>query len=158
VRFRIIDGCPCPETIAPYVYIVLREANQTASSIYRGRDARALLHRHGKHDQAEIHEMYPAISNPPGRSQHELRSDGHANRGPVGRRIEEWEIGVDSGTDDAQAKARVEAAARKHGWHVRHPYTRGVEGHHWCFDSQPKPRNRRQRIRIIWLRARLPRR
>jgi hypothetical protein len=158
VRFRIIDGCPCPESIAPYVYIVLREAKQAASSIYRGQDARALLHRHGKHDQAEIHEMYPQISNPPGQSQHELRSDGHGNPGPVGRVLQEWQIGVDSGGDDRRSRDAITTAARAHGWQVRHPYSRGVEGHHWCFAVKPRPRNLKQRARIILVRARLPRR
>jgi hypothetical protein len=156
-KFRVIDGCPCPASIAPYVHIVLREAGQIASSIYRGEDAAALLHAHGKHTQAEVHQMLPGISNPPGRSQHELRSDGVGNLGPVGRRLEEWQIGVDSGTDDAAAKARVEAAARKHTFTIRHPYTRGVEGHHWCFAVRPRPRNLRQRARIIALRAILAR-
>jgi hypothetical protein len=158
VRFLIIDGCPCPESVAPYVYIVLRTAGQTASSIYRGQDAATLLHRHDKHTQAEIHEMYPAISNPPNRSQHELRSDGFANFGPPGRRLAPWQVGVDSGTDDPAAKARIEAAAKAHGWQVRHPYSRGVEGHHWCFAVQPKPRNLKQRARLVLVRARLPRR
>jgi hypothetical protein len=141
------------------VHIVLREAGQGATSIYRGEDAKALLHRHGKRTQAEIHAdpRFAAISNQAGRSQHELRSDGVGNPGPVGRRLAEWQIGVDSGADDAGAKARVEAAGHKHGFTVRHPYSRGVEGHHWCFTAQPRPRNLRQRARVVFLRATLPR-
>ena len=135
----LIDGCPVPESIAPYIKLILDHAGQQASSIYRGQDAAALLHAHGKHTQAEIHQLYPAISNPPGRSQHELRSDGFGNPGPIGRKLQEWEVGVDSGTDDPAAKARVEAAATHYGWTVRHPYARGVEGHHWCFAAEPKP-------------------
>jgi hypothetical protein len=157
MRFLVIDGCPCPRSIAPYVHLVLRQAGQSASSIYRGADADWLLHRHGKHDQAEIHQMYPTISNPPGRSQHELRSDGYANPGPVGRRLHEWEIGVDSGTDDDASKARVAAAAAHFGWDIRHPYSRGVEGHHWCFARRPRPRSLRQFRQIVHLRATLPR-
>lgn len=158
MKFRIVDGCPCPASIAPYVYLVLREAGQSASSIYRGSDAAALLHRRGKHTQAEIHRLMPTISNPPGRSQHELRSDGNANAGPIGRQLEEWQVGVDSGTNDQAAQDRVTAAAHRLGWKVRHPYSRGVEGHHWCFAKQPKPRSIKQRARIIRLRATLPRR
>jgi hypothetical protein len=158
MRLRVVDGCPCPASIAPYVHIVLRAAGHVAASIYRGEDAKALLHAHGKHTQAEIHRMYPGISNPAGRSEHELRSDGAANPGPVGRRLEEWEIGVDSGTNSHADKMRVNAAAAKYGWKTRHPYSRGVEGHHWCFARRPRPKGLKMRAKIIRLRATLPRR
>lgn len=156
--FRVIDGCPCPKSIAPYVYLVLREAGQTPASIYRGADAAAILHRHGKHTQAEIHAdpRYAAISNPAGRSQHELRSDGAGNAGPIGRHLQEWEIGVDSGSDSAYDKARITAAAQHFGWSIRHPYSRGVEAHHWCFARQPTARGFKMRAKIIHLRATLP--
>lgn len=138
MRFLIVDQCPAPRSIAPYIYLVIRRADQAASSIYRGEDAKTLLHKHGKRTQAEIHRDLPAISNPAGQSQHECRSDGNANPGPVGRVLEEWEVGVDSGGDDALSKARIEAAADHYGWRARHPYSRGVEGHHWCFAERPK--------------------
>ncbi len=158
MKFLVIDGSPCPASIAPYVYLVLRGAHQEASSIYRGEDAKALLHAHGKHTQGEIHIMLPAISNPSGRSQHELKSDGVGNAGPVGRDLEEWQVGVDSGGDDHDSKVAINHSAERHGWKVRHPYKNGVEGHHWCFATKPKPRNLRQRAKIIKLRATLPRR
>lgn len=159
MKFRVIDGCPCPATIAPYVYLVLRRAGQNASSIYRGEDAKAILHRHGKHTQAEIHAAMPAISNPPGLSQHELRSDGYGNpKVPRGGKLEAWQVGIDSGTDSPHDKAAVHGAAKHYGWHIRHPYRRGVEGHHWCFATRPKPHSLRMRAKIIRLRATLPRR
>jgi len=157
MRFRLIDGCPCPESIAPYVYVVLREAGQSANSIYRGEDAAALLHRHGKHTQAEIYATYPpGVANPPGRSSHELRSDGAAFPGPVGRRLEEWQIGVDSGSDSYPDREAIERAAAKHGWVVKHPYSAGVELHHWNFRLQPRPRNVFQAARISRIRHSLP--
>lgn len=148
MKFAVVDGCPCPSSIAPYVYLVLRRAGQTASSIYRGEDAKAILHRHGKHTQAEIHRMFPGISNPPNTSQHELRDS-------QGRRISEYEVGVDSGTNDRSAKLRINAAAKDYGWEVEHPYKRGVEGHHWHFTKRPKPKGAKQRAQVIALRARL---
>lgn len=157
-KFRVIDGCPCPASIAPYVYIVLEGAKQDANSIYRGEDAKSILHRHGKHTQEEIHRMFPAISNPAGRSQHELKSDGVGNAGPVGRNLAEWQIGVDSGGDDHDSKMAINRSAARNGWKTRHPYKRGVEGHHWCFALRPRPKNLKQRARIIKLRATLPRR
>lgn len=156
MTFSVVDGCPAPRSIAPYIYLVLRAAGQTASSIYRGEDAKAILHAHGKHTQAEVHQMLPAISNPPGRSQHELRSDGVGNEGPVGRRLKEWQVGVDSGGDDPASQARIEAAARHFGWEVRHPYSRGVEGHHWCFARPPHPHGLKQRAQVAHIRATLP--
>jgi hypothetical protein len=159
VKFLIVDGCPCPASVAPYVYLVLRRAGQTASSIYRGEDAKALLHRHGKSTQAEIHRALPTISNPPGFSQHELRSDGAGNpRVPAGGVLEEWQVGVDSGTNSVHDERAIEAAAKHFGWKARHPYNRGVEAHHWCFAVQPRPHSLAQRARIIRLRATLPRR
>lgn len=151
MKFRVIDGCPVPASIAPYIYLVLRRAGQSASSIYRGESARALLHAHGKHTQAEIHRMMPDISNPPGYSQHELRNGS-------GNVIPAWHVGVDSGGNDQASKDRVKNAARHYGWSIEHPYSRGVEGHHWCFAHRPRPNKLLHRARIIKLRATLPRR
>lgn len=156
-KYLIVDDCPAPYEVAAQIHMVLRRANQTANSIYRGSDAKALLHAHGKMDQAEIHIAFPAISNPEGRSQHDLHSDGVGNAGPVGRRLAPWQVGVDSGTDDQAAKDRVTNAAKSYGWLVKHPYSRGVEGHHWCFASPPRPRNLWQRARIAYWRRVLPR-
>jgi hypothetical protein len=125
-RLRMTSGSR--RRIAPYVSRP-EPAGQFASSIYRGEDAAAILHRHGKSTQAEIHRQLPAISNPPGFSQHELRSDGVGNpHVPRGGHLHEWQVGVDSGGNDAVSKARIETAARHYGWHIRHPYSRGVEG------------------------------
>jgi hypothetical protein len=158
MRFRVIDGCPCPASIAPYVYLVLRRTGRSASSIYRGEDARAILHRHGHKTQREIFDTSPpGVANPPGQSMHELRSDGRAKTGPVGRHLEEWEIGVDSGTNSSHDKRAINAAAAHYGWTTYHPYRAGVEGHHWGFRHQPKPHGLKQRAQIIALRARLPR-
>lgn len=160
MQFRLIDGCPCPASIAPYVHIVLRDAGHTAASIYRGQDAKALLHAHGKRTQAEIHAdpALAAISNPAGRSMHELRSDAVAKPGPVGRVLQEWEVGVDSGGDDEAARRRIVQAAAARGWVIYHPYSRGVEGHHWGFKRRPRPKGPKTLAKVIRLRATLPRR
>lgn len=158
MKFCVIDGCPVPRSIAPYVWLVLRGAGQSASSIYRGEDAHRILHRYGRSTQAEIYNNpeYAGKANPPGRSQHELRSDGVGNRGPIGRRLREWQIGVDSGSDDAASKARIVNAAARYGWKVRHPYSRGVEGHHWCFARRPRPHSLRMFRKVVRLRRSLP--
>lgn len=138
-KFLLVDSCPCPYEVAPQVYMVLRRAGQFASSIYRGEDAKALLHAHGKHTQAEIHAMLPTISNPPGMSEHECRSDGVGKAGPVGRKLPGWQVGVDSGGNSEHDKQAIAHAASSYGWKVEHHYSRGVEGHHWCFAGPPRP-------------------
>jgi len=157
-RYLIIDGCPCPYDVAAQIYRVLRKAGQTANSIYRGDDAATLLHAHGKRTQREIHAdpALAAISNPPGRSSHDLHGDGVIGR--PGEHLATWQVGVDSGTDDPAAAAAIERAARAFGWIVHHPYSRGAERHHWNFKVQPKARNPLQAARLIAIRARLPRR
>lgn len=147
VKLALIDKCPCPASIAPYVARILKHAEQTCNSIYRGEDAKDLLHANGKHTQAEIHRMYPAISNPPGYSSHELRSDGTV--GPRGSRIPEWAVGVDSGTDSPASRDAITAAAKALGWEVWHPYSRGVEAHHWQFRRRPRPENPVQLAHIV---------
>lgn len=157
-RFLLVDDCPAPWEIAPYIYLVLRKAGQTASSIYRGEDAKNLLHSHGKHTQGEIHISLPNISNPAGRSSHELRSDGVGYPGAVGSKLAPWEQGVDSGSNSPADQKRINDAASFYGWHTLHPYTRGVEGHHWSFAQQPRPKGLKQRLLIARTRAKLKRR
>jgi hypothetical protein len=157
-RYLVVDGCPCPYDVAPYVYLVLRRASQSASSIYRGDDALALLHRHGRHTQREIYNdpAYAGKANPPGFSQHELFSDGIGNpRVRRGGKLEPWQVGVDSGGDDQASKDRVTRAAHHYGLHVKHPYNRGVEGHHWDFSRQPHPNRHLRKYKVIAVRARL---
>jgi hypothetical protein len=168
-RYVVIDGCPCNDLIAPYIKIVLEDAGQHAAAIYRGDDpaARPILHAHGKHTQRELANASPAqrrawgiegTPNPPGRSQHELKSDGVANpHVPPGEDLELWQQGVDSGNDTEHDKAAVVLAARRHGWHVKHPYNSAVEGHHWCFATRPRPHGLRMRLRVARLRRSLPR-
>jgi hypothetical protein len=93
--------------------------------------AQPLLRRYGKMNQAQIHRAYPTISNPVGYSQHDLH-DGN------GHPIPAWHVGIDSGGNSQAEKNRIEAAARHYGLHAYHPYSRGVEGHHWAFARQPR--------------------
>lgn len=153
--FRVIQGCPANATVAPYIFIVTHEAKATVNSIYRGADAASILHRHGKSTQAEIHQQLPAISNPPGRSTHELRSDGVAYQVPVGSHLPWWGQGFDVNDSDVD---RVIRAAKKHGWHIWRPYARGVEYHHLNFMYQPKPYGITMAAKLIRVRATLPRR
>ena len=154
--FRVIDGCPCNPLIAPYFALLLHEVGAHANSIYRGQDAAAILHHHGHHTQAELYATMPAgTCNPPGRSTHELRSDGVAYPGPVGRQLSWWQQGID--VDDYYVPA-MKYAAHRHGWWLHQPYTSGVEFHHLNFVYCPHPASHRSAAKLQWLRATLPRR
>jgi hypothetical protein len=155
-KFVLVGGCVCHRSIAPYIEIIRQDTGLPVASIYRGSDARAELHRHGLRDQAEIHRDMPAISNPEGRSMHDLHSDGVAKTGPVGRQLQEWEVGVDMGPNDEASKRKIEQAARARQWTIYHPYSRGVEGHHWGFKVQPRPMGPKTEARVVYLRATLP--
>lgn len=152
--FRVIQGCPANVLIAPYLAILARETRATINSIYRGQDAAHILHAHGHHTQAELYATLPrGTANPPGRSTHELRSDGVAYNGPIGRQLEWWQQGIDVNDGDVH---RMIHAAWSHGWDLRQPYRSGVEFHHLNFHSRPQARGL-TRARIIVMRSTLPR-
>lgn len=160
-KFRIVGTCPCPENVAPYIKIIMDDAHATVNSIYRGDDARALLNAHGHRSQAQLYNEWlqraPGANpaNPPGRSTHELKSDGVAYPSVnPGRDLPWWGQGFD--VNDADV-LRVIMAARKHGWAVFRPYTSGSEFHHLNFAREPRPMTLRMRARIIRTRLTLPR-
>lgn len=135
LRYSVIDECPCPKPMYPLLKKLKRETGCTYESIYRGTDVEKLLEHYGKHDQAWLYAHLPAgTANPPGRSTHELRSDGVAYAGPIGRKLVWWQCGID--IDDAHVDAVI-AAARKHGWTLFRPYGAGVEFHHVNFAHRP---------------------
>jgi hypothetical protein len=175
-QFRVIGGCPCPKNIAPYIAIVLKEARSPATSIYRGDDARHILNNHGKHSQRQLYEISLNGSvaerervglppegggvNRPGRSTHELFSDGVAYPHiSSGRPLFWWQEGFDvnASPDRPLAVNRCKSAARSHGWDLFEPYPRGIEFHHLNFKEVPKPHTLRMKLRIIRVRAFLPR-
>lgn len=142
MTYAIVGGCVAPEQLAPFLRTLQADSGCSYESIYRGEDqaAVALLHRLGKHTQAEIYQEYldgqePNPANPPGRSTHECRSDGVPYAGPVGRELEWWQCGID--VDDAHVPAII-AAAAKYGWKLFRPYPTGSEYHHVNFRVQPK--------------------
>lgn len=155
MSFLVIQGCPCNPAIAPYFALLIKWSNATVNSIYRGDDAASILHRHGKHTQRELFEtLPPGTANPPGRSTHELHSDGVAYAGPVGRRLEWWQQGID--VNDGNVHDMIMHAAR-HGWHLFQPYRSGVEFHHLNFKTRPQSKGW-DRVLIARERVRLPRR
>jgi lysozyme len=138
LRYAVIDDCPCPRPLYPILRKLKEETGCTYQSIYRGTDAARLLAKFGKHDQAYLyaHQGTEGIgpANPPGRSTHELDSDGVPYKGPIGRKLVWWQCGID--VDDAHVDAVI-AAAHKHGWTLFRPYGAGSEFHHVNFAHKP---------------------
>lgn len=142
MQFEVIDRCPVPAAIAEQVRLLKRDVpSAVLQSAYRGDQAAGLLKRLGKSTQAMLYWGWlhrlagynPA--NPPGRSTHELRSDGVPYRGPVGRTIAPWGCGLDF--NDAAVPALI-AAARRRGWDLFQPYHSRSEYHHLNFRRKPK--------------------
>jgi hypothetical protein len=142
MSFVIIDNCPVPKRIAPQVRALKRDVpHARLQSCYRGDAAKGLLHRLGKSTQAMLwygwlHRL-PGFNpaNPPGRSTHELHSDGVAYRGPIGRPLWAWQCGMDWNDDAVNDLIR---AGRKRGWALWRPYSSGSEFHHLNFRRAPK--------------------
>lgn len=144
MRFVIVQGCPVPKKLAPFLRKVLAESGAQLQSCYRGDDARALLHKCGKHSQKELYSGWcrrlPGYNpaNPPGFSTHELRNDGAAYpRVKRGGKLPWWAVGID--IDDAHV-LRFIAVAKKHGWVVSRTYPSSrAEFHHVNFRKPPLP-------------------
>jgi hypothetical protein len=161
--FCVVNGSPAGKNVAPYVALLAAEAKCPPTSLYRGQDAEAILHRHGKSSQRQLYEGFvnhvPGFlpANPPGYSTHEMHSDGVAYPEVArGARLPHWWMeGMDF---DDSCVDRVIAAARRHGWELFRPYPSGSEHHHVNFKHEPRPRKFRDKAQIIRLRATLPRR
>lgn len=136
MSYELVDCCPVPKALVAELLELKKQTGCTFASIYRGTDAAGLLAQCGKHDQAWLYANLPAgQANSPGHSTHELRSDGVAYRGPSGRRLRYWQVGMD--IDDAHVAAFCQAA-RMRGWIATITYpTSAVEHHHVNFRREP---------------------
>lgn len=107
---------------------------------------RGVAERYGRMSQWALYVAYwikrlPGFSpaNPPGRSTHELRSDGVAYRGPVGRPLTWWKLGLDVSEADA-----LRSVLAQLGYHAFRPYSAGSEAHHVNLRRSPVQRLRRR--------------
>jgi lysozyme len=156
-RFIEVSGCPCPAELAPFVREVMRRTGSAPVTIYRGSepDALAILHAHGKHSQAELVALAAAgrgaeagikgTPNPAGQSTHELCSDGRAFPGPVGRRLDPTQCGMDWPDADVP---RVIAEFAKLGCEPFRPYGASAnESQHICCRAEGARLNILTRLR-----------
>lgn len=136
------DGVPVFEGIAR----VLRDARR-AGVKFRLNSAdrrKGVAERYGKLSQAALwfgwlaHKAGFNPANPPGRSTHELRSDGVAYRGPVGRPLRWWQLGL-----DVNGSTELKVWLTRHGYRIRRPYPGGSEFHHLNFSRNPARRWRK---------------
>lgn len=139
-KYVVVDSCPCPRKLAPVLERIKISSGSSFNSIYRGDDARALLHKCGKSSQKELYDGFvsgrPGFNpaNPPGRSTHECRNDGVAYRGPAGMPLRWWQCGI-----DCNDSAGVVRAAASLGYTASVTYPGNPrEGHHVNLRKKPK--------------------
>jgi hypothetical protein len=126
MKFKEIDGCPCPDEIYDELVAIRADIRRTKdssfvyTSIYRGSDPRAqgILKKYGKKSQAFLYRAFWILhlpgyrpANRPGQSTHECFNDGVAYVGPPGMALAGWQVGIDS----SSAALFVEAASKR-GW------------------------------------------
>jgi hypothetical protein len=144
-RYVDVQGCPVPAKLARIIRPALAASGATLESCYRGSDRQgaAILHAHGKHTQAQLYAAWlrhvPGFNpaNRPGTSTHELRSDGVAYPGPVGRKLAWWQCGID--IDDAHVDKFIRELTKR-GVHAHRPYSAGSEHHHINLIHKPPVR------------------
>jgi hypothetical protein len=141
-RFVEVARCACPVELAPAVLQVMHATGSAPLSLYRGQhpEAAAILHRNGKATQADLvadPRRYGVLGTPNrvGTSTHELRSDGRAFPGPVGRRLDPIQCGQDWPDADVPS---VLAVYRRLGCAPFQPYPGGTEHHHLCCTRPPR--------------------
>lgn len=107
---------------------------------------KGVAERYGKRSQWWLYMAYwvwhLAGTNPanrPGQSTHELRSDGVAYRGPVGRPLAWWQLGMDLTESDHALEV-----LQRRGYKAFRPYTSGSEAHHLNLRRSPARRLRKR--------------
>lgn len=143
MRLVVIQDCAVPYELSELVETLKRDVPRAVlQSAYRGDDAKALLHAHGKHTQRELYNAYNFVkprpswaqnpANPPDRGSHLLIGDGTV--GKLFSRLEIRQCGLD--WNDGEIPELI-AAAKRRGWTLYQPYRSGSEYHHLCARDWP---------------------
>ena len=144
MKYELINCKPVPARLAPELRALGIGKDITLTSGLRTQAAVDYARRRGcsLSSQAELYNGFrrglPGYNpaNPPGRSTHELRSDGVAFSGPAGRPLRYWQVGLDLG-DRSRAQLAC-SRARKRGWIATITYPNNPrEGHHVNFRREP---------------------
>lgn len=137
VTFTVaFDGAPMPRGLA----LALADARRngwrgTVSSADR---REGVAEKHGKMSQAALYAGWIARrlgfnpANPPGRSTHEYRSDGVPYRGPIGRPLAWWQLGL-----DVTESVQLVTILNRLGYSAFRPYSDPREAHHVNFRRSP---------------------
>lgn len=141
IRFAQIDGCAVPRAYFPVFRKLKAKSGCTYNSIDREDAAAGILHKHGKHTQAEVIKLHeegvPGFgpANPVNLTSHCRYNDGVVRPDlAVGARLPAWQVGFD--VDDDQVEDVI-VAAHELGWDVFQPYHSGSEFHHLNFRRKP---------------------
>lgn len=135
------DGTPVFRGLA----LMLEDARRNGwSGRLNSADRReGVAEKYGRMSQAALYAGWIAHragfnpANPPGRSTHELRSDAVAYRGPIGRPLSWWQLGMDC--SDAET---LRAVLVRLGYSAFRPYADGREVHHVNLKGSPTKRLR----------------
>jgi lysozyme len=140
VRFVVLDGCPVPVEAAGFISEAKRRSGQSLNSCFRGAEAKALLAKLGKKDQATLYwgwvRRLPGYNpaNPPRLSTHECFCDGLFPPGyRRGQRIPPECVG-----QDWTNGSRVVGVYRSMGIPAVLPYSDVRERHHVGIPRPPK--------------------
>jgi len=141
IRFAQIDGCAVPRAYFPVFRKLKAKSGCTYNSIDREDAAAGILHKYGKHTQAEVIKLHeegvPGFgpANPVNETSHCRFNDGVVRPDlPAGARLPAWQVGFD--VDDDQVDDVIRAA-HELGWDVFQPYSSGSEKHHLNFRRKP---------------------
>lgn len=144
MKLEDIAQCAVPTALAEPIRKVMALTHVEPTSVCRSPEAAFILNKYGKHTQQQLWDASPAqrvawgvIGTPdrPGTSTHECRSDGIAYVGPAGRRLRDWQCGMDWPNASIP---KVMEAFRKLGMVPIHPYASGLEYHHINLVKQPQ--------------------
>lgn len=147
-RSITMDGTPLFWGLA--APLVEARAHGWSGQVTSGDRRSGVAERFGKKSQAKLFSCFQARkargvcpgpcggdclpANPPGRSSHELCSDGVAFTGPVGRELPWWQLGLDVSQSDQLLHILTAL-----GYGVRRPYNTPSEFHHVNFTRNPGP-------------------
>jgi hypothetical protein len=140
------DGTPVFRGLAHVLHKVREDGWK--GRLDSGDRRKGVAERYGKLSQFVLYVRWLARwrgynpANPPGRSTHELHSDGVPYRGPIGRPLHWWQLGLDV----TYAEQLVAILAHR-GYRAFQPYRDGRERHHVNFRRNPWPRWRRKHRR-----------